>query len=501
MKNVKPIDELRKRLVDIAHLASVLNLLYWDQKTYMPKGGSEGRASSTGQLTEIVHQKFISLDDDGLLSSLKKEVDEKKIKGKDAVIVSETWRSFEREKKLPADFVREESEVKSKSYEAWVEAREKNDFKIFLPWLIKIVSLKRKEAELVGYINSPYDALIDTYEPGMTAVEAFQILNDLKDFLVPFLKEIKSSKVKINEKKIIGKFPIDQQVKFNEMVVGKLGFDFNAGRIDMTTHPFATGINPQDVRITTRYRDSNIMYSLSCTIHEAGHGLYEQGLPFEHFGTPLADSISLGIHESQSRMWEKIIGMSKPFWKFFYPKLQKEFPKPFKDIPSNEFYNIINKVQPSLIRTEADELTYNLHIILRFEIEKEIIEGSIDLKDLPKIWNTKMKEYFGIDVPSDSLGVLQDIHWAAGLFGYFPTYTFGNLYSAQFYNTMKKDMPDIEKNISQGKFEEIREWLRKHIHMHGKSYTAGGLVKKVTGEDLTSSYFIEYLKKKYMDIY
>ncbi len=501
MKNIKPVDELTKRLVEISHLTSVLNLLFWDQEVYMPKKGADGRASSIGQLTAIIHKKFTSIDDDGLLSGLKKQLDEKRIKGKDAVIVAETWRSFEREKKLPEDFVKESAEVISKSQGVWAEARAKNDFSMFLPWLTKIVKLKRKEAEFVGYAKSPYDALIDVCEPGMTSEETFQILNDLKDFLVPFLKDIRSSKVKINDKRILGKFPIEKQILFNEMVAKQIGFDFDAGRVDKTTHPFAIGINPQDVRITTRYRENNVLYSLGGTIHEAGHGLYEQGLPFEHFGTPLADSISLGIHESQSRMWENIIGKSKAFWKYFYPKLQKEFPKPYKDISPSDFYMIHNKVQPSLIRTEADEVTYNLHIILRFEIEKEMIEGSIELKDLPKIWNVKMKEYFGIDVPTDTLGVLQDVHWSAGLIGYFPTYSFGNLYSAQFYDKMKKDIPDIEKKISSGTFEEIREWLRKNIHTHGKTYKAGELVKKVTGENLSSSYFIEYLKKKYKEIY
>ena len=359
------------------------------------------------------------------------------------------------------------------------------------------MKLKRREAVYVGYKKSPYDALLDVCEPGMDSEQALQILNDLKDFLTPFLKEIKDSQKKINPKILEGNFPLDRQAVFNEMVVSKMGFDMDSGRIDKTTHPFADGLHPNDVRITTRYRLNDVMYSLGSIIHEAGHGIYEQGLPADDFGTPLSESVSLGIHESQSRMWENIIGKSKPFWKYFYPKLQKEFSEPFKGVTLDNFLQVINRVTPSLIRTEADEVTYNLHIILRFEIEKEMIEGSIELKDLPKIWKSKMKEYFGIDVPSDELGVLQDVHWSAGLIGYFPTYSFGNLYSAQFFSAMKKDIPDIDKKMAKGDFLEIKNWLNKKIHTHGKTYKAGELVEKVTGERLNSRYFIEYLKEKY----
>ena len=489
--------ELKKRLQDISHLSSVLALLCWDQEVYMPKKGADRRAASIAELNGIIHNKFLAIDSDGLLTKLKKELDENKLKGKDVVIVTEVWRNFEREKKLPEEFVREIAETVSRAQGVWAEARNKNDFKLFLPWLTKIVKLKRKEAEYIGYEKSPYDALLDACEPGMDSEQALQILNDLKDFLMPFLKEIKDSQKNINPKILEGKFPLDRQAVFNEMVVSKMGFDMEAGRIDKTTHPFADGLHPNDVRITTRYRLNDALYSLGSVIHEAGHGIYEQGLPVEDFGTPLSESVSLGIHESQSRMWENIIGKSKSFWKYFYPKLQKEFPEPFKKVALDDFLKVINKVAPSLIRTEADEVTYNLHIILRFEIEKEMIEGSIDLKDLPKIWKSKMKEYLGVDVPSDALGVLQDVHWSIGLIGYFPTYAFGNLYSAQFFSKMKKDIPDTDKKMVKGDFVEIKKWLNKKIHAHGKTYKAGELVKKVTGEDLNSRYFIEYLKEKY----
>ncbi|MES2470750.1 MAG: carboxypeptidase M32 [Patescibacteria group bacterium] len=498
---ITPIKELKKRLLEISHLASINGLLGWDQETNLPPKASDYRAASISELSAIIHSKLLGLDTDGLLSKLKKETDGGNIKGKDAVIVNETWRQYDRERKLPEAFVREMAEIGSKAQITWAQARKNNDFKLFLPWLTKIVNLKRKEAVYVGYKESPYDALIDQYEAGMTTAEASKILNDLKLFLVPFLKRIKESGQKIPTKAFNGKFPIDKQIDFNKKLLEKIGFDFQAGRIDVSTHPFATGLHPHDVRITSRYSTTDIFYSISSTIHEAGHALYEQGLPVEHFGTPLAESVSLGIHESQSRLWENMVGKSLPFWKHFYPLLKKEFPQPFSKIAIEDFYKTLNNVRPSFIRTESDEVTYNLHIILRFEIEKGMMEGTIDLKDLPKIWNLKMKEYFGIEPATDSQGVLQDVHWSFGGIGYFPTYTFGNLYSAQFYHAMEKDIPDISKKIEKGQFTEVREWLRKNIHATGKTHTAKNLAKKVTGEELNSKYFTEYLEEKYTEIY
>ncbi len=497
----KPIDHLKERLVEISHLVSILNLLNWDREVYMPKKGSDPRSVAIAHLSGIIHNKMIALDQDGLLSGLKKQLDEKKLKGKDAVIVTETWRTFDRERKLPEDFVRKLAETASMAQDVWAEAREKNDFKLFLPWLKKIVDLKKKEAELVGFSDSPYDALLDAYEPDLTSREASEVLNDLKDFLVPFLKKIRASKEGLDPSKLKGKFPLDKQIAFNEMLSKAIGFDFEAGRLDQSTHPFTTNFHPGDVRITTRYDDNDIIYSLGSTIHETGHALYEQGLPIEHFGTPLSESVSLGIHESQSRLWENNIGRSKPFWRYLYPILCKEFPEPFSKTPLDEFYKIINKVEPSLIRTQADEVTYNLHIIIRFEIEKEMIEGTIDLADLPQIWRAKVKEYLGIEVPNDKEGILQDVHWSAGLIGYFPTYSLGNLYAAQLYATMKKKIPNLAGEIAVGKFKEINVWLRENIHMHGKTFTARDLIKRATGEYLNSRFFNNYLEEKYGEIY
>lgn len=489
--------QLTARLSDITNLASATALLEWDQEVLMPEKGAEARSAMLALLSGITHEELVQLDHDGLLTKLKAQVDAKKLRGKDAVIVTETWRTYERARKLLDAFVRELAETTSRAHHVWARARNENDFKSFLPTLRKLVELKRKEAELVGYTDSPYDALLDAYEPGLTAEDVTVLFNDLKDFLVPFLKELKTTQPKTNPKRLLGKFPLEKQRAFNRFVSGQMGFRADAGRLDESTHPFTTNFNPNDVRITTRYDEEDLWYSVGSTIHEAGHALYEQGLPAEHFGTPLAESVSLGIHESQSRLWENTIGKSAAFWKYFYPKLQKEFPEPFRKVPLPEFVQIINAVKPSLIRTEADEVTYNLHILIRFELEKELIEGSIDPKDLPAIWREKVQTYLGIAVPSDTLGVLQDVHWSAGLFGYFPTYTLGNLYAAQLYAAMAREIPDLQKQIAKGNLAVPLEWLRTHVHRYGKTYAPADLIKRATGEYPTSRYFVDYLQEKY----
>ena len=499
-KNIS-IETLKNRLREIAYFTSISAILHWDQEVHMPKKAIEYRAKTMAEISAIIHQKFTALDHDKLLTNLKNEIPEGKYSDEEESLILECWRDYSLETKLPEDHVRAVSELSSKAHHYWIEARKQSDFSLFLPCLEKTIALQKKTAEYLGYEKSPYDALLDIYEPGMTTEKALVILNDVKDFLVPFLAKIKKSKIKIDSKKLFGKFPIDEQIVFNRFVAEKLGYDLDAGKIDASTHPFTITFHQTDVRITTRYKTEDVLYSLGSTIHETGHALYEQGLIGNDFGTPLGQAISLGIHESQSRMWENNIGKSLEFWKYFYPKLQKAFPVPYKKVPLQEFYSIINKVTPSLIRTEADEVTYNLHIILRFEIEKELIEGTLLAKDAPKVWNEKMKKYFGVTVPNDRLGILQDVHWSGGSFGYFPTYSFGNLYSAQFYAAMLKDIPDLTIRFAKGDFVAAREWLRKKIHVHGKRYTASELVLEVTGEPLSSKYFQDYLTEKYSKIY
>ncbi len=497
----KNISELNKRLVDISRLGSVIGLLDWDREVMMPKKASEHRAKSMSLLGGIVHEKFVNINTDGLLTTLKKEYESGKLNEKESAIFTNIWRSFEKEKKLPEDFIKEIMEAASLSQDAWAKARQKKSFKLFLPHLEKMVTLRKKEAELLGYEKTPYDALLDNYEPLMKSEDTTQVLEDLKNFLIPFIQKIKSSRIKVNDKILEGEFPMEKQIAFNTMIAGKLGFDFEAGRLDVSTHPFTQGDHAHDVRITTRYKDNDLFYSLGSTIHETGHAIYGQGLLPEHYGTPIGEPISCGIHESQSRMWENNIGKSKEFAQFILVSLKKEFPKVFSKVSVDELYKAINKVEPLYIRTEADEVTYNLHIILRYEIEKDLIEGKIKVKDLPQIWNKKFKEYFGLKVPNDAMGILQDVHWSFGGMGYFPTYTLGNLYAAQFYHTMSKKLPNIKKDIAKGNFKPIKKWLNANIHAKGKLYSAEALVKKVTGEKLDAKYFIEYLKDKYQEIY
>ena len=499
--NQNTISKFKEDLLEIYHLSSAVAVLRWDQEVYMPKKGVDIRAKTIAEMSGLIHNKFISASFGKLLRAVKKEADAGKLDDKDGCVVREVWRDYSRAKKLPVEFVKELAELESKSQTTWAEARNKNDFKMFLPYLKKMVAMKRREAELVGYKNSPYDALLDVFEPSVTSEEISIIFQELKDFLVPFIARIRKSKVKINKNILKGKFTIEKQAELNEVIAKKIGFDFEAGRLDISTHPFTTTFHQEDVRITTRYDEKNIFSSISSTVHESGHALYEQGLPIDQFGTPLGDPVSFGIHESQSRTWENIVGKSFDFWRYFYPVVQKKFPEHFSKIKLEEFYKAINVAEPSFIRVDADEVTYNLHIIMRFEIEKELIEGSIRVEDLPKIWNNKFREYFGLKVPDDTLGVLQDVHWSGGMIGYFPTYALGNLYSAQFYATARKEILNLEKEIQKGHFEHLLNWLRKNIHAHGKMFSAEELVEKVTGEKLTSQYFIQYLKDKYSKIY
>lgn len=497
----KIFDDFKNQLVELSHLKSALSVLHWDTAVYMPERGNVPRAATISHLAGELHEKFLSPKFKSSLNKVKSQMDAGKLTPEESAIVREVWREFEREEKLPVEFVKELTRVTSEARQVWAEARKKSDFKIFLPDLKKIVELKRKEANLVGFQNSPYDALLDTYEPYTSTEEITVVLEELKGFLAALLKKIQNSKVNINPNILKGDFDIEKQKTICKLVAEKMGFDFSRGRLDTSTHPFTISPHPYDVRITTRFKNDDLFYSLISTIHETGHALYEQGLLAENFGTPLSESVSLGIHESQSRIWENIVGKGRPFWIYFYPILQKEFPSIFSKITFDDFYQALNYVKPSFIRTEADEVTYNLHIILRFEIEKALIEGTIEAEDLPKIWNERVKELLGLDVPNDALGVLQDVHWSGGSIGYFPTYTLGNLYSAQFYKTAKRDILNLEDEIAKGELGHLRKWLRDKIHIHGKFYSADKLVLNVTGEKLTSRYFTEYLTKKYEEIY
>jgi carboxypeptidase Taq len=494
-------EKFKVKLLEIEHLASALGVLDWDSSVNMPPKGAKERARTVATLSSVIHEKALAKDYEALLLKLKSQLDKKLLSRDQSVVVRESFRVYSKEKKLPASFVNELAQVISAAHTVWVEARKTSDFKKFAPILAKIVELKRQQAKYIGFKDNPYDALLDDFEPGLTTEEVSQMFADLKEFLVPMIHKIAKSKVRPNEIKFKGKIDLQRQKDFNRKLAEKLGYDFEAGRMVESAHPFSAGFNPGDARVTTRYSESDVFYSLGSTIHEVGHALYEQGLKPEHFGTPLGNHISLGIHESQSRMWENLVGKSLPFWKYFYPVVQKEFPEAYKKIKLEDFYLNLNRVMPSLIRVESDEVTYNMHVVIRFELEKELIDGSIEVKDLAKIWNDKYYEYLGVKVPNDAQGVLQDVHWSAGLFGYFPTYTLGNLYSAQFFNKARQDIMNLDRLFEKGKFQPLLEWLRKNIHQHGRLYTAGELCKRVTGEPLNSDHYVNYISAKYVQLY
>ena len=491
----------RQRLVDIAQLKSAAAVLNWDKDVFMPPKGSAPRAAMLAYLAGEIHNRVLSEEFRGLLGEAKAAADANELSPADRVIVREVSRDVSREEKLPVEFVKELTQLTSEAYHVWIDARKKREFALFAPYLTKIVALKRREADLVGFKRSAYDALLDTFEPYATTEEVAAALGDLRAFLVPFLAKIRNSKMKVSRDVIAGDFDMEKQKAFCILVAKKIGYDFDAGRLDVSAHPFSTSFHPQDSRITTRYDRSNFMQSIGGVVHETGHALYEQGLPAEQFGTPLGEAVSLGIHESQSRLWENLVGKSRAFWTYFYPQLQQTFPNPLQHVSLDSFYRAINLVQPSFVRVEADEVTYNLHIILRFEIEVALIEGSIAVEDLPRIWNSKVKEFLSLDVSDDALGVLQDVHWSGGMIGYFPTYSLGNLYSAQFFAAARRDLPSFEDEMARGEFGKLLGWLREKVHAHGRTYPAQDLARNATGEQLNSKYFADYISRKYGEIY
>ena len=508
MKTLQTVEALTARLLEIQRINSAASLLSWDQETYMPAGGGAARAEQISTLQGIAHQKLISPDIERLLSSwIDPQTGEAINSPGDAwdeparSLLREVWRDYSRAKKLPSDFVITLSRECSLAQQVWAEAKEHHAFMQFLPNLRTVLSLKREEAEYLGYRDSPYDALLDVYEPGSTIAALRPLFAQVKGRLVPLLRKIQQSSVQIDDATLFHTFDQARQLEFGRMVLIAMGYDFERGRLDLSAHPFTTSFHPTDVRVTTRVHEHDLQSCLFSCIHEGGHGLYDQGLDPRYFGTPLGDSVSLGIHESQSRMWENCLGRSRPFWRFFYPMLQQMFHHQLRSLDSEQFYAAINRVKPSLIRVEADELTYNLHIMLRFEIEQDLIEKRTHPEDLPGIWNQKMEEYLGIVPSNDAEGVLQDVHWSLGAFGYFPTYTLGNLYSVQFYEQAKLEIPHLEDEIAAGQLMVLRRWLGQKIHRWGRMFTPDHLAQRVTGKSLDPEPFLSYVERKYGELY
>ncbi len=494
-EKLNQLKEILGEVSDINHAGSVLS---WDQQVNMPPGGGEARGQHLATLGKISHEKSTSDKVGRLLEDLKQEFEGSD--SDDAALVRVAARNFDKTTRVPAEFVAEQAMVTTASFEAWVEAKRKSDFSIFRPHLEKVMDLVKKYVSYFPPADHPYDVLLDDYEPGMKTAEVKEIFDKVRPQQVKLIKAIRSTKQvkadflhkKYNEKKVWD---------FSESIISKFGYDFSRGRQDKAAHPFETSFSVNDVRITNRFESDSPLATLFSGMHEAGHAMYEQGINPAYERTPLANGVSSAVHESQSRMWENLVGRSLPFCEHFFPELKKAFPAQLDGVSVKTFYKAINKVEPSLIRVNADEATYNLHIMLRLELEIGILEGTVAVKDLPEIWNAKMQDYVGITPPDDAHGVLQDIHWSAGLFGYFPTYALGNLVSAQLWEKINKDIRDLDDQIRKGKFDSLLGWLREKVHVHGHKYDPQDLIKKVTGSKIDSAAYVRYLTKKYSDIY
>jgi carboxypeptidase Taq len=495
--------ELVRRARDVSLLQSCAAVLGWDQQTYMPRAGAPLRGDQLALLASLTHDRAADPHIGELLAAVEGSDLTRDPDSVEAANVRELRHAYDRVTKIPRRLVEELARVTTLAQQAWQEARAKDDFPTFLPHLERVLALKREEAQAVGYTDHPYDALLDEYEPGATSAEVKRIFTELSAGLVPLIRSVTESGRKPRADVLHRDFPTDRQRWFAEAAAAAIGFDFAAGRLDTAAHPFCSGFGPGDCRLTTRYNPRAFHESFFGVLHEAGHGLYEQGLPAEHFGTPVGSYCSLGIHESQSRLWENQVGRGRPFWDHFLPRLRQAFPGTLDDVTADEFDFAVNEVKPSFIRVEADEATYNLHIVLRFELELDLVSGDLAVPDLPGAWNERFAKLLGLTPPTDAEGCLQDIHWSFGGVGYFPTYTLGNLYAAQFMEGAKREVGEdaLARSFRNGDFALLRSWLREHIHRHGRRFRAAELCRRATSAPLTPAPFIRYLSEKITNLY
>ncbi|TBL80181.1 carboxypeptidase M32 [Paenibacillus thalictri] len=495
------LKEFRSFLKKIKSYEEAVGLMYWDLRTGAPKKGVEMRSEVIGVLSGEAFRLSTSEQMADYLDYFSEPGRLAELGSIDQRIVTESKKDYERSKKIPPEKYEAYVVLTSQAESVWEEAKEAGDWDMFKPYLEKVVEVNLEFIELWGYEGHKYNTLLDMYEPGMTVEKLDQVFGALREKAVPLLSALQSSPDQPDTSFMHQQFDKEKQRQFSLFILGQMGYDFNAGRLDETVHPFATGLNPGDVRITTRFLPDDVNSALFGTIHEGGHALYEQNISTELNGTPLSTGTSMGIHESQSRFWENMIGRSKEFWSRYYGDLQKNYPGQFDDVSVEQFYRATNQVQPSLIRIEADELTYNLHIMVRYEIEKALFSGAAKVADLPELWNAKYKEYLGVEPANNGEGVLQDVHWSSGAFGYFPSYALGNIYAAQFMNTMKKELPNLDKLIAEGNLLPIKEWLTEKVYRHGKALNPGEIMLQVTGEELNPDYLVQYLEQKYKEIY
>ncbi len=494
------IKQLKTILAEISDLGGASALLGWDKQTYMPPGGAQARGQQMGTLRRLAHQRWTSDEMSRLLEDLKPVVSQLPPDSDDARLVKVTARQRDRRVNVPAEWVVEFAQATAMAHHIWQEAREKDQFSVFQPSLEHIVDLRRQYASFFPASGQLYDQLLEEYEPGLKTADVQAIFDTLRPRQVEIIRAI-ANRPQVENAFLFQPFDPQKQWDFGVEVITRFGYDWKRGRQDFTAHPFTTGFSVDDVRITTRILPNFLNAGLFGTLHECGHALYDQGISPALERTPLAHGASLAVHESQSRMWENLVGRSYPFWQYFYPRLQETFPAQLANVPLDTFYRGINRVQPSLIRVEADEATYNLHIMLRLSLEIEMIEGQIAVKDLPVAWNTRFQDYLGITPPSDADGVLQDVHWSGGMIGYFSTYALGNLISVQLWECIQKQIPDISERIRGGDFSALLAWLRENIHRHGAKFEPQELVERVTGSKIDPAPYLRYLREKYGAIY
>lgn len=498
-----PYVDLARELREVATLASSIAVLGWDQETMMPADGADLRAAQLALLSGIVHERRTSARIGELIAECEGDP---ALAGSDRISANlrEIRREFDRATLLPVALVREMAQTNSMAIEAWKDARSRDDYAAFAPWLEKVVSLNRAKAQCYGAHSGAamYDSLMEDYEPGVASGEVEQVFTALRERLAPLIAAVGASGRKPDDTPNRIELPISHQQEFNRRVAERIGFSFAAGRLDTSTHPFCQAMGPGDTRLTTRYRADGFADALSSTLHEAGHGMYEQGLPKEeYFGQPLGESASLGIHESQSRLWENMVGRSLAFWEWALPEARQVFGSPLDGFTAEDLFRASNIVQPGLIRVDSDEATYNLHIMLRFDLERALLAGDLPVADVPGVWKERMRSDLGVDVPNDREGSLQDIHWSMGSIGYFPTYTLGNLYAAQLWEAVQRAVPDLEEQIRRGEFGGLLQWLRDNIHQHGRRFSAAELCERATGSPLSSDPLLRHLEGKLKPIY
>lgn len=476
-------------------------LLGWEEQTYMPAGGVEHRGNQLASLAGVVHEQRTHPRVGELLGNLEASDFCANSESVEAVNLREWRRDYDRAVRMPQDLVEELARTTTLAQRQWVEARQKANYRQFEPWLGRVIELKRRQADAIGYTSHRYDALLDEYEPECRAGALAELFGRLRGPLVELVQELKGAKRRLDRSIVEREFPIDRQRFLGESAAAAIGFDFAAGRLDVTAHPFCSSIGPGDCRITTRYNPHFFNDAFFSTLHEAGHGMYEQGLPVEHFGTPMGQATSLGVHESQSRLWENAVGRSRSFWEHFFPRVRQAFPSPLAGVTAADFHRAVNSVQPSLIRVDADEVTYNLHVMIRFELELALLSGDLPVAEVPAAWNEKYRSYLAVVPPDDAKGCLQDIHWASGLVGYFPTYALGNLYAAQLFRRAKSDLGGLDESFRRGDFAPLVEWLRSKIHRHGRRFVPSRLIAEATGEPPSHEPLLESLRSKYHELY